>query len=134
MSNIHISLNNNDKHLLSPADVRFFDIHFRPQSPTIPARLSVIERNDQMPTVLKSSSLFAKASHHSVHYSFTALKRYQSWICCCPLKSVDRTKKVGSHTAETFVWNCVKLLFDSGMSLKEVTSEAAANSRSSVSQ
>lgn len=124
VSNTHISIHRSGKHLLARLMLDFQISISGRQSPTW---LSLIE-NYQMPTVSKSSSLFAKTSHHSVHYSFTALKLSQSGIPCCPLRPVDRTKMAGPHTAEIFVWNCVKLLFDSGMSVKEVTSEAPANS------
>ena len=56
-----------------------------------------------MSTISDVSPLFGKTSHHSVHYSFTALKLSQSWIPCCPLRPVDGTKMAWPHTAEIFV-------------------------------
>ena len=79
------------------------------QSPTLPAWLSVTERNDQMSTVSHISLLFRKTSHHSVHYSFTALKLSPSWIPRCPLRLVDGIKMAWPHTAEIFVLNLCRI-------------------------
>lgn len=71
--------------------------------------VSVMERTDQVSTVSDISPLFEKTSHHSGHYSFTALKLSQSWIPCCPLRPVDGTKMAWPHTAEIFVFGLCRI-------------------------
>lgn len=85
-------------------------------------------RSDQVSTISDISPLFGKTSHHSGHYSFTALKLSQSWIPCCPLRPVDGAEMAQPHTAEIFVFKLCRItIFDSGISVKEVRSEVPAD-------
>lgn len=98
--------------------------HPRPPCMTQP----MTARSDQVSTISDISPLFGKTSHHSGHYSFTALKLSQSWIPCCPLRPVDGAEMVQPHTAEIFVFKLCRItIFDSGISVKEVRSEVPAD-------